>query len=73
MPTLFGRDISQSVIGIQLASTYLGIMVMPSVFGLIAENVSAGMFPYFLFVLMILFVFSAALLKKALMKEKDYR
>ena len=70
VPTLFGRDISQSVIGIQLASTYVGIMIMPSVFGLIAENVSAGLFPYFLFVLMILFLFSAALLKKALRKEK---
>lgn len=70
VPTLFGRDISQSVIGMQLASTYLGIMVMPSVFGQIAENLSAGLFPYFLFVLMILFVFSAVLLKKALRKEK---
>lgn len=70
VPTLFGRDISQSVIGMQLASTYVGIMVMPSVFGLIAENVSAGLFPYFLFVLMILFLFSAALLKNALRKEK---
>jgi len=70
VPTLFGRDISQSVIGMQLASTYLGIMVMPSVFGQIAENLSAGLFPYFLFVLMILFVFSAVLIKKALRKEK---
>ena len=70
VPTLFGRDISQSVIGIQLASTYLGIMIMPPLFGTIAEKVSAGLFPYFLFALMILFVGASALLKRELKKEK---
>ena len=70
VPTLFGRDISQSVIGIQLASTYLGIMIMPPLFGTIAEKASAGLFPYFLFALMILFVGASALLKRELKKEK---
>ena len=70
VPSLFGRDISQSVIGIQLASTYLGIMIMPPLFGTIAEKVSAGLFPYFLFALMILFVGASALLKRELKKEK---
>ncbi len=70
VPSLFGRDISQSVIGIQLASTYVGIMIMPSVFGLLAEKVSAGLFPYFLFVLMLLFTGATVLLKKTLNKEK---
>lgn len=69
VPTLFGRDISQSVIGIQLASTYVGIMVMPPVFGLIAEKVSAGLFPYFLLILMLLFTASAAALRKKLKKS----
>ena len=70
VPSLFGRDISQSVIGIQLASTYLGIMIMPPIFGILAERVSAGLFPYFLFILMILFSFSALLLKRELKKGK---
>ena len=70
VPSLFGRDISQSVIGIQLASTYLGIMIMPPTFGVIAEKVSAGLFPCFLFALMILFVGASALLKRELNKEK---
>lgn len=69
-PTLFGREISQSVIGIQLASTYVGIMIMPPVFGMIAEKVSAGLFPYFLFVLMILFTLSYASLMRLIKKEK---
>ena len=71
VPSLFGRDISQSVIGIQLASTYLGIMIMPPLFGTIAEKASAGLFPYFLFALMILFVGASALLKRELKKEKN--
>ncbi len=70
VPTLFGRDISQSVIGVQLASTYVGIMIMPPFFGLIAENISAGLFPYFLFALMILFIIASALMKKELDKTK---
>ena len=70
VPSLFGRDISQSVIGIQLASTYLGIMIMPPTFGILAEKVSAGLFPFFLFSLMILFLGASALLKKELSKEK---
>lgn len=71
VPSLFGRDISQSVIGIQLASTYLGIMIMPPLFGTMAEKVSAGLFPYFLFALMILFVGASALFKKELNKVKN--
>ncbi len=69
VPTLFGRDISQSVIGIQLASTYVGIMIMPSLFGISAQNVSAGLYPYFLFVLMIAFAASYALMLKKIKDE----
>lgn len=71
VPSLFGRDISRSVIGIQLASTYLGIMIMPPFFGFLAEKVSAGLFPYFLMTLMILFAFSSLLLKRELDKQKN--
>lgn len=66
VPTLFGRDISSSVIGVQLASTYVGIMTVPPLFGILAERVSAGIFPYFLFVLMCLFIFSGMLMLKKL-------
>lgn len=71
VPSLFGRDISQSVIGIQLASTYVGIMVMPSLFGVTAQNVSAGLYPYFLFVLMIIFIVVSVAMMKKLKAEED--
>ena len=69
VPSLFGRDISSSVIGVQLASTYVGIMTLPPVFGILAEKVSAGLFPYFLFILMCLFVLASAFMMKSLKKK----
>lgn len=71
VPSLFGRDISSSVIGVQLASTYVGIMTLPPVFGILAEKVSAGIFPYFLFVLMCLFILASMLMLKTLRRNID--
>lgn len=71
VPSLFGRDISQSIIGIQLASTYVGIMIMPSLFGLSAQNVSAGLYPYFLLVLLIAFITASVLMMRKLKFENN--
>lgn len=71
VPTLFGRDISSSVIGVQLASTYVGIMTLPPLFGILAEKVSAGIFPYFLFTVMCLFILASALMLKTLRRNID--
>lgn len=69
VPSLFGRDISSSVIGAQLASTYVGIMTLPPLFGILAERVSAGLFPYFLLVLMCAFILASAFMVKILRKK----
>ncbi len=71
VPSLFGRDISSSVIGVQLASTYVGIMTLPPLFGILAERVSAGLFPYFLLVLILLFVFASVVTLKSLKKNDE--
>ncbi len=71
VPSLFGRDISSSVIGIQLASTYVGIMTMPPLFGIIAEKVSAGLFPYFLFAMLCIFVLFFAFMLRSLKRNVD--
>ncbi len=70
VPSLFGRDISSSVIGVQLASTYVGIMTLPPLFGVLAEKVSAGLFPYFLFISLCAFVLASVMMVKSL-KKKD--
>lgn len=69
VPSMFGRDISSSVIGVQLASTYVGIMTVPPIFGILAEKVSAGLFPYYIIVMLCLFVFFSAMMVKSLSKN----
>lgn len=53
-PVNFGKDNSQAIIGIQMASAYVGTTFMPPVFGLIAQHVSIALYPAFLLVFVIL-------------------
>lgn len=55
-PEHFGADRSQAIIGIQMASAYTGTCLMPPVFGLIAEHISAALLPVYLLVLLVLMV-----------------
>ena len=65
-PARFGADISQAIIGVQMASAYIGITTMPILFGLIADNISIHLFPLFLvIILVIMTVFFIRLNKKA--------
>jgi len=50
-PNRFGKENAGSIMGIQMASAYVGSTVMPPVFGLIADNVSPALLPAILFVL----------------------
>jgi len=47
-PDHFGADKSQAIIGVQMASAYLGTLVMPPLFGLIANHISASLLPVYL-------------------------
>ena len=47
-PAHFGAENSQAIIGVQMASAYTGVCVMPPLFGLIANRLSTGLFPLFL-------------------------
>lgn len=56
-PYNFGAENSQAVIGIQMASAYVGSTFMPPVFGLIANHISIRLMPFyitFFFILMII-------------------
>ena len=55
-PDHFGADRSQAVIGIQMASAYVGNLVMPPLFGLLANNITLALFPFYLLVLLVLMV-----------------
>ena len=47
-PDNFGRENSQAVIGIQMASAYTGSTLAPPVFGLIAQYLTPALYPYYL-------------------------
>lgn len=68
-PIHFGEEICQSVIGSQMAFSYVGIMVMPTVFGFLAQILSTDVFSYYVGVLFVAFLTSMFLLKRALKKE----
>ena len=50
-PRLFGRDLSQAAIGVQMAASYVGSLTLPPLFGLLAERVGFWLFPVALLVL----------------------
>ena len=53
-PVHFGAENSQAVIGIQMASAYVGSLAMPAVFGLIARHVNIALFPFYILLLLML-------------------
>jgi len=55
-PMNFGKERSQSIIGVQMASAYTGTTLMPPLFGLIANHISIGLLPIYLFVMATLMV-----------------
>lgn len=53
IPTHFGADKSQAIIGVQMASAYVGICLMPPLFGLLASHVSVALLPVYLLAILI--------------------
>ena len=56
IPDYFGKDKSQAIIGIQMAFAYLGIVLMPSLFGLIVEFVGIYFLSIYLFIFTVLMI-----------------
>ena len=53
-PEHFGPEHSQAVIGVQMASAYVGTCLMPPLFGLIAEHAGAAYLPLYLLLILAL-------------------
>ena len=56
IPSNFGADKSQSIIGVQMASAYIGNLLMPPLFGIIANHISPVLFPVYLLLILIVMV-----------------
>lgn len=55
-PSHFGADKSQAIIGIQMASAYVGTCLMPPLFGLLAQHISVALLPYYLALFLLLMI-----------------
>ncbi len=65
-PTNFGEDKSQAIIGVLMASAYVGTCVMPPFFGFLARHISVSLLPLYLIVLLLLMLYThEAMNKKA--------
>ena len=63
-PAHFGAENSQALIGVQMASAYVGICLMPPLFGIIADFVSAAWLPAYLAVINIVMFLMCETLNK---------
>lgn len=52
-PDHFGADRSLAIIGVQMASAYIGNCLMPPLFGLIAAHIHVSLFPAYLLILLV--------------------
>mgnify|MGYP000017345661 CR=1 FL=1 len=69
-PSNFGQENSQAIVGIQMASAYVGSTFMPLVFGWLADNISIGLFPvYLIFFAVLMLAMSETLNKIVAAKE----
>lgn len=63
-PNHFGADNSQAIIGVQMASAYIGTCLMPPLFGLIARHISIKLLPIYLLIFLLLMTITNEMLNK---------
>ncbi len=54
MPVIFGEEKSQALIGVEMAFSYTGFLIMPPLFGVIADCISISLLPVYLCVLLVI-------------------
>ncbi|WP_461218784.1 MFS transporter [Lapidilactobacillus salsurivasis] len=71
-PMNFGAENSQAIIGVQMASAYVGSTFMPPLFGVLASTFSIGLYPVYLLIFaLILLVMTEWLSQQVLHKAWD--
>lgn len=63
-PYIFGEDKSQALVGVEMASAYLGTLLAPPLFGFIANYITINLYPlYLLIILVVMFIMYERLVK----------
>lgn len=68
-PINFGAENSQVIIGIQMASAYVGSTLMPPLFGLIAGKTTIALYPIYLLIIAIMMIFTSERLNSLMRKN----
>ena len=68
-PYNFGKENSQAIIGIQMASAYAGTTFIPPFFGAIARYMGIGIYPFYLLFFAVLMLIMSERLTKVLAKN----
>ena len=63
-PKNFGEEYSQAIMGIQVGSAYIGITLMPLLFGRVASYMSFKIFPIFIGIILIIKIIIVEILNK---------
>lgn len=69
-PYNFGAENSQAIIGVQMASAYVGTSIMPPLFGYIANHISIYLLPFYLVIILILMFIMHRLMIRKTIKNK---
>ncbi len=72
-PEYFGPERSQALIGVQMASAYVGILIMPPLFGLVAQHLTISLLPIYLLAISLLMVVMHEKLVAIKTSASDYK
>ena len=63
-PTHFGAERSQAIIGVQMASAYIGTCLMPPIFGILANKITVALLPLYLLAVLLIMILMHELLTR---------
>ena len=72
-PYNFGVEHSSALIGAQMASAYVGTLIMPPLFGVLGRSFSMKLFPYYSMFLLLLMIFAYRRMLQETKKAKQLR
>ena len=67
-PSNFGREYSQAIVGIQMASAYTGSTLMPPLCGVLLEHISLGLYPLCMLLLTVVLLTASETLNRIVKK-----
>ena len=63
-PANFGRNLSMSMTGVQMAAAYVGSTLLPPFFGVLAQHITIGLFPWYLLAALVIMILSSEALHR---------